>query len=395
MSFAATLALIAAYERGLPWMAQAPTRRCRRARRAVGRPRDRGADPCLAGRRPRDHALRRLPFPPPRALRRASPICFAMPIVSIWVMPIGLLALIAMPFGFDGLLWRLMGDGIDWMIAVALFVANLPGAVGRMAAFGIGPLLLGTGGLVLLVPAEDAAALERRARWSSRRASGRSRAPLPDVLVVVRRPGGGGARRRRTAFDPSRPAATPSRRANGSPPTAMRGCRTTRRLGQGFRCDPSGCIARLRRRQARLAGARGRRLRGGLPTRRRRGDRPRSAAGLPGADRRPHRQPRPGRDRAQAERRGLGCNGGAAGGPGPAVGARRCRACGDTGTSPVAAAAARRDAANRGSGSGRVIRAPEGRHSFGLRCPESADRLSPLCADIANWPVGLPPFRLC
>ena len=42
----------------------------RRARRAVGRPRDRRADPCLAGRRTRDNALRRLPFPPPRALRR-------------------------------------------------------------------------------------------------------------------------------------------------------------------------------------------------------------------------------------------------------------------------------------------------------------------------------------
>ena len=62
----------------------------------------------------------------------------AMPIVSIWVMPMGLLGLIAIPFGFDGLFWRLMGDGIDWMIAVALFVAHLPGAVGRMAAFGVG-----------------------------------------------------------------------------------------------------------------------------------------------------------------------------------------------------------------------------------------------------------------
>jgi competence protein ComEC len=48
--------------------------------------------------------------------------------------------LIAMPFGFKGLFWRLMGDGIDWMIGVALFVAKLPGAVGRMAAFGVGPL---------------------------------------------------------------------------------------------------------------------------------------------------------------------------------------------------------------------------------------------------------------
>ncbi len=40
--------------------------------------------------------------------------------------------------------------GIDWMIAVALWVASLPGAVGRVAAFGIGPLMLGTAGLIVL-----------------------------------------------------------------------------------------------------------------------------------------------------------------------------------------------------------------------------------------------------
>jgi hypothetical protein len=34
------------------------------------------------------------------------------------VMPAGLLGLVAMPFGFDGLFWWLMGIGIDWMIAV-------------------------------------------------------------------------------------------------------------------------------------------------------------------------------------------------------------------------------------------------------------------------------------
>src|SRR5260221_14139961 len=73
-----------------------------------------------------------------------------MPIVSFWVMRAGLLALLAAPFGLDGPLWWLMGEGIDRMIAVALFVAGLPGAVGRMAAFGVGPLLLGTGGLVVL-----------------------------------------------------------------------------------------------------------------------------------------------------------------------------------------------------------------------------------------------------
>src|SRR3954468_17021503 len=59
----------------------------------------------------------------------------AMPVVSALVMPAGLLGLVAMPFGFDGVFWWAMGVGIDWMIVVTQWVANLPGAVGRMAAF--------------------------------------------------------------------------------------------------------------------------------------------------------------------------------------------------------------------------------------------------------------------
>src|SRR5262249_12398223 len=74
----------------------------------------------------------------------------AMPMVSIVAMPSGLLALVALPFGFDGPLWRLMGFGIEWMIAVALWVASLPGAVGRVPAFGIGALLAGTAGVLVI-----------------------------------------------------------------------------------------------------------------------------------------------------------------------------------------------------------------------------------------------------
>ncbi|MCP9627091.1 ComEC family competence protein [Rhodopseudomonas palustris] len=73
----------------------------------------------------------------------------AMPMVSAVVMPAGLLGLAAMPFGLDGVFWRIMEIGIDWMIMVALWVATLPGAVGRMAAFGTGPLLLASLGIVL------------------------------------------------------------------------------------------------------------------------------------------------------------------------------------------------------------------------------------------------------
>src|ERR1700694_2754108 len=74
----------------------------------------------------------------------------AMPVVSAVVMPAGMLGLVAMPFGFDGVFWRIMGFGIDWMIVVTQWVADLPGAIGRMAAFGIGPLIAASAGIILL-----------------------------------------------------------------------------------------------------------------------------------------------------------------------------------------------------------------------------------------------------
>ena len=47
----------------------------------------------------------------------------AMPIVSAWVMPWGIAGLLTMPLGIDGLCWRLMGEGVDWMVAVSMWVA--------------------------------------------------------------------------------------------------------------------------------------------------------------------------------------------------------------------------------------------------------------------------------
>jgi competence protein ComEC len=74
----------------------------------------------------------------------------AMPVVSALVMPAGLLGLLAMPFGFDGVFWQLMGWGIDWMIVVTKWVANLPGAIGRVTAFGTGPLIAASLGIIVL-----------------------------------------------------------------------------------------------------------------------------------------------------------------------------------------------------------------------------------------------------
>ena len=106
----------------------------------------------------------------------------AMPVVSALVMPAGLLGLLAMPFGLDGVFWSLMGVGIDWMIAVTRWVAALPGAVGRMAAFGSGPLIASSMGIILM------GLLRTPLRWSGAPVLCAAvvwalLAPPPDVLV--------------------------------------------------------------------------------------------------------------------------------------------------------------------------------------------------------------------
>ena len=106
----------------------------------------------------------------------------AMPVVSAVVMPAGLLGLVAMPFGLDGVFWWIMGIGIDWMIAVTQWVAGLPGAIGRMAAFGTGPLIAASLGIVLL------GLLRTPLRWSGAAVLLLSviwavAVPQPDILI--------------------------------------------------------------------------------------------------------------------------------------------------------------------------------------------------------------------
>jgi competence protein ComEC len=106
----------------------------------------------------------------------------AMPVVSALVMPAGLLGLVAMPFGFDGVFWQLMGWGIGWMIAVAQWVAALPGSIGRIAAFGTGPLISASLGIILLgllrtpLRWSGAALVLMAALWAGRVAQ-------PDILI--------------------------------------------------------------------------------------------------------------------------------------------------------------------------------------------------------------------
>jgi competence protein ComEC len=182
MSFAATLALIAAYERGMPW-ANAGADTSLGARIALWGGREIVAlllASMVAGTATTLYAAYHF--------HRLAPYgvianLLVMPLVSAWVMPLGLLALIAMPFGFDAFLWRMMGYGIDWMMAVALWVAELPGAVGRVTAFGVGPLLVATAGLLTVC------LLRSPLRWGGALLFGVAvlvawRTPLPDVLVA-------------------------------------------------------------------------------------------------------------------------------------------------------------------------------------------------------------------
>lgn len=61
----------------------------------------------------------------------------AMPAVSLLVMPFGLIGVLLMPFGLDGLAWPVMGVGIGIMTGVSDYVAALPGAVVRVASVGV------------------------------------------------------------------------------------------------------------------------------------------------------------------------------------------------------------------------------------------------------------------
>ena len=167
----------------------------------------------------------------------------AMPVVSVLVMPAGLLGLVAMPFGFDGVFWRIMGFGIDWMIAVAQWVAALPGAVGRIAAFGTGPLLAATAGIILL------GLLRTPLRWSGAGAIAIAvvwalAAPQPDILIsadghsVGVRGRDGRLHLMRTAKDTFLVKEWLAADADARLPGDAS-------LGEGVSCDEAGCVAQL------------------------------------------------------------------------------------------------------------------------------------------------------
>jgi competence protein ComEC len=246
MSFAATLALIAAYQHGLPTsvFGRADADTSLGARAALWGAREIAGlilASLVAGLATTPYAAYHF--------HRAAPYgvlanLLAMPVVSALVMPMGILGVLAMPFGFDAVFWRLMGHGIDWMIAVVLWVAGLPGAVGHIQAFGTGPLLVGTAGLLLLC------LLRTPLRWSGAVLAIAASlwavmTPRPDVLVsgegqaaAIR-----GADGRLSVLHSGRDtfAVREWLAADGDGRTVKDAS-----LHQGALCDAVGCIGRLK-----------------------------------------------------------------------------------------------------------------------------------------------------
>jgi competence protein ComEC len=167
----------------------------------------------------------------------------AMPVVSAVVMPAGLLGLLTAPFGLDGWCWSAMGWGIDWMIAVTRWVAALPGAVGRVTAFGVMPLIAMSLGLILI------GLLRTPLRWSGALvlASGVVWAlalPQPDVLIsgdgrnVAVRGRDGALHMMRTGKDAFLFKEWLAADADARLPTDPS-------LGAGVSCDDLGCVAAM------------------------------------------------------------------------------------------------------------------------------------------------------
>lgn len=147
MSFAATLALVAVYNAGAHWRPTADSSFGARAALWGGREITALLLASLVA------GLATTPYAAFH-FHRLAPYgvianLLAMPVVSAWVMPMGILGVVALPFGLDGVFWELMGFGLDWMIAVAMWVTGLPGAVGRIHAFGTGPLLVATASILV------------------------------------------------------------------------------------------------------------------------------------------------------------------------------------------------------------------------------------------------------
>ena len=106
----------------------------------------------------------------------------AVPLTAAWVMPFGVLTLLAMPFGLDGLPLTAMGWGIDLILWTAQTIASWPGAVQRFPSMPLPGLTAAVaGGLWLCL-------MQRPWRWAGMAglafaAISLATAQQPDILI--------------------------------------------------------------------------------------------------------------------------------------------------------------------------------------------------------------------
>src|SRR5262249_2951363 len=242
MSFAATLALIATYERGIPWAASAPDTPL-------------GARIALWGAREIivlviASLVAGLATTPYAAyhFHRMAPYgvianLLAMPIISALSMPAGLLALAAMPFGFDAPLWRGGGVGLDWVGGGARGGGHLAGAGGPIPGVGVGAVLLATAGLVVVCLLKSPLRFAG-AGFVVAGCAVAMMAARPDVMVsaggdVVAVRGADG-RLSAVKFGSDTLSVREWLAADGDARLL-----NDRAVAAGFACDPDGCVARL------------------------------------------------------------------------------------------------------------------------------------------------------
>ncbi|MCC2096699.1 MAG: ComEC/Rec2 family competence protein [Hyphomicrobiales bacterium] len=167
-----------------------------------------------------------------------------LPLIEFVVMPAAVLGVIAAPFGLDGPIWWLMGQGIAFMMAMAQWVASLKGSVVLLPAFGPAALLLLTCGLLWVT------LWQTPVRWAGLALAVAgialaSRTPLPDLMIsgqgrIAAYRNGKGVldilNARANRFGSAQWLASDADRRKPDAPGLV---------GRG-RCDRTGCVGRLR-----------------------------------------------------------------------------------------------------------------------------------------------------
>lgn len=107
----------------------------------------------------------------------------AIPLVSLVVMPCAVIGTLLVPFGLDGLVWTIMGEGMRGVLFVANKVATLEGAappVPRAPAYLFGMLTIALIVLVIFKSALRLASIPILLLWAVLLRA----APLPDLMIA-------------------------------------------------------------------------------------------------------------------------------------------------------------------------------------------------------------------